>query len=185
MSRLNKSEYIARYGENAWAEESKKRVAQARAWQIKNADAHKEYTTRYNSEHKEYYKEYERLRWSNNKEKEQKRNKEYYNTKGGRAHNLIKLYRRVDSQANRGECTIDRNWIIEKIFSSSCTYCGESDWKKIGCDRIDNNLPHTPENVVCSCTDCNKTRQCKKMTVEEFRAYKQKGDSPIAIPTSE
>ena len=179
---MKKEEYISKFGEEAWAVESKRRVAKVRAWQTKNADAYKKYYTKYNSEHRKEHREYDKNRWVDNKEKEAKRNKEYHHTQGGRAHNLVKLYRKVDLQTNRGICTLDRPWIIEKIFNSSCVYCGESNWEKLGCDRIDNRLPHTPENVVCSCTDCNKTRQCKKMTVEEFKAYKQKGSSPIATP---
>ena len=105
----------------------------------------------------------------------------YYNSKPGRAVNLLNSYKRRDIDANRGECTITQKWILENIFTSPCIYCGETDWTKLGCDRIDNTLPHTPENCVCACVSCNAQRG-NRWTVEEFKTYKQKGSGPIATP---
>lgn len=82
----------------------------------------------------------------------------YRSAKKGRAKNLLSGYKQKDEMRNRGECLIDEQWIINNIFNSKCVYCGESDWHKLGADRIDNTLPHTPENCVCSCWDCNNKR---------------------------
>src|SRR5690606_33775894 len=63
-------------------------------------------------------------------------------------------------------------WIMENIFTSSCVYCGDSDWEHLGCDRIDNSKPHTPENCVCACGICNIERS-DRCTVEEFKQYRE------------
>lgn len=81
--------------------------------------------------------------------------KEYRKSKKGRANSLINAYRQSDKKHNRGECTLTAEWIVENIFISKCYYCGESDWAKLGADRIDNSKPHTPDNVVPCCAECN------------------------------
>ena len=59
---------------------------------------------------------------------------------------------------NRGECTLTPDWIVEHIFNQPCHYCGKTDWTKMGCDRIDNSLPHTQDNVVPCCAECNRKK---------------------------
>lgn len=73
----------------------------------------------------------------------------------GRAKYMVDNYKRLDKKYNRGKCTLTPEWIVENIFNQPCHYCGETDWHKLGCDRIYNDLPHTPENVVCCCAACN------------------------------
>lgn len=62
---------------------------------------------------------------------------------------------------------LDEKWITDNILSKECIYCGETDWRKLGCDRIDNTKPHTKDNVVCACARCNKLRS-NKFTVDEM-----------------
>lgn len=84
-----------------------------------------------------------------------------------RAKGLINTYRKADKNYNRGECTLDAQWVVDNVFSGQvCCYCGESDWHKLGCDRKDSSLPHTPENCVPCCLYCN----LKKSTIpyDEF-----------------
>lgn len=87
---------------------------------------------------------------------------EYSTTPMGRAVYLLRDYRRNDKKYNRGECTLTPQWIVENIFSQPCHYCGETDWRKIGCDRINNSKPHTEDNVVPCCTECNAKRGTKE-----------------------
>ena len=84
----------------------------------------------------------------------------------GRASNLVNRYLQSDIKYNRGECTLTAQWVMDNIFSKPCHYCGETDWLKIGCDRIDNSKPHTPDNVVPCCAECNRKRGRK--SYEEF-----------------
>lgn len=73
----------------------------------------------------------------------------------GRAEHLLAAYNAADQK--RRSCTGDltAQWIVENIFSKSCAHCGETDWTKIGCNRIDNSLPHTKDNVEPCCEECN------------------------------
>ena len=91
-------------------------------------------------------------------EKRKTYNREYYKTPRGRAKAMASALKRTDEKYNSGECTIDEQWIMDNIFTQPCYYCGETDWRVLGCDRMDNNLPHTPENIVCCCKQCNKKR---------------------------
>ncbi len=127
----------------------------------------KEYDREYRRKHRD--KEKEKLKqWrESNKEKMFNWLKQYRQTPIGRTVYLCNNYKRLDIKHNRGECTLTPQWIVENILSQSCHYCGESDWTKLGCDRINNDLPHTPENVVCCCEDCNKKKGAK--TYEEFK----------------
>lgn len=109
-----------------------------------------------------YFAEY----YQSNKEKIAKRNAEYYSTPFGRADILLGRYKSNDKEHNRGECTLTAEWIIQNIFSEPCHYCGKTDWHELGCDRIDNSLPHTPDNVVPCCAECNKKRGSR--TYDEY-----------------
>lgn len=91
----------------------------------------------------------------NNKEKIAKQRIIYEATPRGRAKMLLNNYKFSDKTYNRGECTLTADWIVEHIFNQPCHYCGKTDWKELGCDRIDNSLPHTQDNVVTCCTECN------------------------------
>lgn len=112
-----------------------------------------------------------------NPDKVSEKIKNYYRTPIGRAIYLANTYRQNDKKHNRGECTLTSQWIINNIFSKSCIYCGETDWRKLGCDRIDNSLPHTPDNVVCSCWNCNNERKNKPF--EEFLQKSKEIPKPI------
>lgn len=151
--RLNKKEYIEKFGADAWKVESVRR----RSKRNKERDA--EYDANRKGKRNDYFKE---------------RRKELVGTKDGRAKMILKAYNRDDK--NRGfdiSGNIDHTWIVDRIFTSSCTYCGESDWKNLGADRVDDTQPHTPENCICSCGACNVLRNNKSMTVSEFKDYIQ------------
>ena len=127
-----------------WYQKNKEKVAEYRQ---KNKDKIKERVDEYNAE---YYQA--------NKEAILEHYVKYQKTQKGRAVHILSTYRQKDKKYNRGECTLTPEWIVENIFSQPCHYCGETDWTKIGCDRIDNALPHTPDNVVPCCGYCNKKK---------------------------
>lgn len=80
---------------------------------------------------------------------------EYNSTPKGRAKNLLACYRREDKAKNRGNCTLTVEFILEHIFTQPCAHCGETDWYKLGVNRIDNSKPHTQDNVEPCCYHCN------------------------------
>lgn len=99
----------------------------------------------------------------NNKDKIREQKAEYHSTPKGRAISLVAAYRKADKKYNRGECTLTPEWVVDNVFSGQvCHYCGETDWIKLGVDRKDSSLPHTPENCVPCCKACNQ----KKGTTE-------------------
>ena len=99
------------------------------------------------------------------------------NTPLYRAQYQVRSYRRDDVNNGFGDAIdFDAQWVIDNIYSKQCIYCGETDWRKLGCDRIDNNKPHTKDNVVCSCWECNNERQ--KQAFEEFYRIKKGLTSP-------
>lgn len=110
-----------------------KRKEYMRKWRQKNAEKIKEYN-------KEYYKEYM---------------KQYNKTPIGRALYLSNSYNQADKKANRGKGDITAQWIVENIFSQPCAHCGKEGWNVIGCNRLDNSLPHTKDNVEPCCFECN------------------------------
>ena len=143
----------------------------------------KEYNKKYRAEHKDYYREYMK-KWEQDHKEERRayakardcsvHNKARRATLERRANAISQDYRYADNA--RGFDTssnIDGVWIAEHIFTSKCIYCGDGRWEHLGCDRIDNNLPHTADNVVCSCGICNCEREGKKMSVEEFVEYRK------------
>lgn len=155
-------------------EQKEKRRKAKREWYRRNQEKvslyNKEYYKKYREENYDELLRKKRLFYSvqENIDHKNEYNKDYYSTKIGRASNLSTAYKQEDEKHNRGECTITKEWIVDNIFSGQkCVYCGETDWHKLGCDRIDNSLPHTPENVVCCCGECN----VKKGKTKSFDEY--------------
>lgn len=127
-----------------------------------NKAKQKEYRETHKAEKRQYNQEYYEL----NKERLNASCKSYRNTPKGRATCLALDYKNDDIEHNRGEGNITALFILKKIFPKGCYYCGETDFHKLGCDRIDNDKPHTTDNVVCSCWKCNNER--RRMSFDEF-----------------
>ena len=108
-----------------------------------------------------------------NPEKVKTYGKNYLLTENGRAKQMCSRYKFSDSTAGYNtDSNITSSWIIEHILRGSCYYCGKTDWLKLGADRIDNSKPHTPDNCICACWDCNNERN-NKYSVEEFKKIKE------------
>ena len=133
-----------------------------------NKEKELQYIKKYAEEHKDEIAEWQKQYRLNNADKLKKYKIEYYGKMYGRALRLAYHYKAEDEKHNRGESTLTPEWIIENIFNGQkCHYCNETDWRKLGCDRINNDLPHTPDNVVPCCKECNKKRGTK--SYEEFK----------------
>ncbi len=176
--------------------EEEKKAAQ-REYERRYRETHKDKiaakNVRYYQNNKDKIAEYQTEWYQNNKDKiaakkteYRKNNKEYFAkymteyrlTPFGRASSLVSSYRRTDKKYNRGECTITADWIVENIFSQPCHYCGETDWTKLGCDRKDSSLPHTPENCVPCCKHCNDMKGA--MSYDDYIKKIKSGGSPTS-----
>lgn len=126
---------------------------------LEHLDKIREYNSNYSKRYLEEHRVERNKYYQEHKCEINKRRKRYYCTKTGRASNCYSRYKQLDKNSNIGECTLTPQWIIDNVFSGqTCHWCGETDWKKLGCDRIDNSKPHTPDNVIPSCWNCNNKR---------------------------
>lgn len=113
------------------------------------------YKKKYRAEHKDKIAATNKDYYQRHKEEISKSNKEYRETPIGRASRLISTYNQTDKQFGRGKGDLTARWIVENIFTKPCTHCGETDWTRIGCNRLDNSKPHTMDNVEPCCGKCN------------------------------
>ena len=91
-----------------------------------------------------------------------------------RAKYLIYNYKKEDIKYNREIPNFNTKWLIENIFSKSCIYCGESNWRKLGCDRIDNSKGHIKENIVPCCLHCNMIKPKETEWKSKYAAKRKK-----------
>lgn len=139
-------------------QEKKEQINAEKRERYNNDQEYREKVLEQNSKYREEHPETMELWRDEHKNDIGEYNKKYSLTQMGRAHSLLSSYKHNDKIHKRGECTLTAQWIIEEIFSKPCVYCGETGWKIIGCDRIDNSLPHTPENCVPCCGKCNSKK---------------------------
>lgn len=138
-----------------------KNADKIKEYRDKNKEKIKEYRREYKNSHREEAKEYNKRYYLEHRESELKRKteyqKEYSKTQMGRAQHQIQQYKFMDKRNGFGDDKIDFNarWIVENIYSKPCAHCGETDWHKLGCNRIDNSKPHTKDNVEPCCFHCN------------------------------
>lgn len=125
----------------------------------RDIEKQREYYKKFKETHKEELKLYLHQYYLDNKEelltKQKELTKEYRKTPMGRAVNLVNNYKRHDRLHNRGEGDLTPQWVVENILSKPCAHCGETDWTKMGCNRLDNSKPHTMDNVEPCCFKCN------------------------------
>lgn len=107
---------------------------------------------RWRDKNKKYNTEYYVL----NKQEILEYHKCYSKTQMGRALGQIGQYRRMDRRNGFGDVIdFDAKWMIENIYTKKCSHCDETDWHKLGCNRLDNSKPHTKDNVEPCCEKCN------------------------------
>ena len=162
MTKEERREYNRKY-----RQANKEKIAERmKEWR----EANKEKIAEYYQANKEKKAKYDRKRYQENKEKclEQKKEyyqankdkiaeqkKEYRKTPMGRALHLLNRYNQSDREHNRGQGDLTAQWIVDNIFSQPCKHCGKEGWDVIGCNRIDNDKPHTMDNVEPCCFECN------------------------------
>ena len=148
-------EEVREYNKKYYQSNKKKVIAQVTEYYKANREKVLEYHADYRRANNEKIAEYNAEYYKANKEKFAKYQAEYNDTKIGRARYLIRAYRQKDKKYNRGEGDLTAKWIVDNIFTKPCAHCGETDWRKIGCNRLDNSKPHTKDNVEPCCKECN------------------------------
>lgn len=125
--------------------------------------------------HKERYLERAKKRYYDRREEILEKNKQschrseyrkkYYETIDGYARMLFYAYLNADRKHCRVGEELPEDYItveyVKQTIQQSCVYSGETDWRKMGLDRIDNNLPHLKSNCLPCSTKCNRERGSK------------------------
>ena len=134
-------------------------------WLAAHPGYYTEYKRKWCQEHREQHNETCRNYQRRHKEDQRKRMKDYHETKAGRATNLLAAYIQMDLEKHGVRPFLNQEDIIRKCFEpeSKCVYCGKTDWKELGLDRIDNDKPHDRWNTVCCCRSCNSQRHRKSL----------------------
>lgn len=141
---------ITKDGLSYWCKECSKQD------NLQRSQRDKEKRKKYRQEHKE-----EKLKYV----------KKYYKTLNGYCSHIKSAYIQEDKKHGRIVETLPDDYITLEYFMDAikqpCFYCKEhKSFNEMGLDRIDNSKPHTIDNVVPCCTECNKKRG--KKTYEEF-----------------
>lgn len=95
--------------------------------------------------------------------------KQWLNTPKGRASTLLNAYNNKDKKQNRGKGNLTSQLIVENILFKPCAHCGISGWKIIGCNSIDNDKPHTKDNVEPCCKECNDKLATKERKTQVYQ----------------
>lgn len=148
-------EEIKKYRKEYYQKHKKELTEYAKNAYDKNKEEKKERMKQYYLSKKEYFKSKNKKYYLENTEKVKEYSKKRYNTPIGRASALLKSYNKQDIEMGRGKGNLTAKWIVDNIFSQPCAHCGKTGWENIGCNRINNDLPHTKDNVEPCCFECN------------------------------
>lgn len=119
---------------------------------------------------KDYFKNYNKQHYIDNKEKYLERNKEYRNAPMGRACKLVWSYKKMDRRNGFGDVIdFDAKWMVDNIFPKPCAHCGKEGWQIIGCNRLDNTKGHTKDNVEPCCKECNSNEYGKDTAMKVYQ----------------
>lgn len=133
-----------------------KRSDYLKEYRQKNADKIKAYKDGRKAETKEYNRQYYLKRREEIIAQKTEYNKSYSKTKMGRAQRQVQQYKKMDRRNGFGDMIdFDAKWMVENIYTKKCSHCDETDWRKLGCNRLDNSKPHTKDNVESCCFRCN------------------------------
>lgn len=159
---MKNSEFYEKYGPEEGQRRIDKKNKARREWWQRN----KGYSQEWIEQNRQKWNEYARRYQSKHREEQQKRVNDYHEKPEGRAVNLLTSYVQFDRDRKGWlDTQLTRFDIMAKCFSdnSKCVWCGETDWKVLGLDRVTNSKPHDVHNTVCSCRKCNIKRQGKTM----------------------
>lgn len=152
---LRNKERLSEQQKQYYSENKEKILERNKKYKEKHKNVVLEQVRKWHDEHSEYMSEYYKSYRETHKKEKSETDKKYRATPMGRAHYLLSSYKRKDKEYNRGEGDLTAQWIVDNIFTKPCAHCGETDWHKLGCNRLDNSKPHTKDNVETCCRKCN------------------------------
>lgn len=187
MDTQEMKEYKRKYMET-WREKNSEYF---KNWRISHSDQLKEQHEKWKEKNPEYYKSYyenNKGKWKEYSESQKEYRKNYYRNR--RLNDMVlfakqkcREYKRIDSSKGYDiRNNIEYEWFINNISNKQCYYCGETDWRKLGADRLDNTKPHSIDNCICACKSCN-TGRGNRFTVQEYKA-KKLGEVHYSSPLS-
>lgn len=143
--------------QKAYVEKHKDMISEMqKQYRLKNAEKIKAYKDEHKSETKEYNRQYYLKRRKEIIAAKTEYNKAYAKTQMGRAQRQVQQYKFMDKRNGFDEVIdFDAKWIVENIYTKKCAHCDETDWNKLGCNRLDNSKPHTKDNIEPCCFHCN------------------------------
>lgn len=151
----HKEEFLKKQKE--YREKNKeKRSEYFKEYRLKNADKIKAYKDGRKADTKEYNRQYYLKHREEIIAQKTEYNKSYNKTQMGRAQKQFQQYKFMDKRNGFGDVIdFDAKWIVDNIYTKKCAHCDETDWHKLGCNRLDNSKPHTKDNVEPCCFHCN------------------------------
>ena len=158
-----KKQYSKQYRAKHKEEISEKRKEYQHQYYTEHKEGKSEYNKRYRVEHKDDISESKKQYYQENREEMLEYWKQYYSTIKGYCYNIRKNNIREDRIYGRiGEEVPDNYPTIEYYIDAvqqPCIYCKKhKPFNEMGLDRIDNDKPHSLDNVVPCCTECNVKR---------------------------
>jgi 5-methylcytosine-specific restriction endonuclease McrA len=136
----------------------------ARQYSCKRYREHKkelrEYFHKWYIEHEDEYRKY----------LNQYQNNKYKTDPVFRAIQIFNVYKQRDKRKgimpdNPADYPTKEEYV--QMLQQPCVFCGETDWHKIGLDRIDSSLGHIRGNLQPCCGSCNSKKN--NMANEEFK----------------
>lgn len=119
-------------------------------------EANKRCYQKHIEERRTYSREYQKKYYSKNKQNiNEKAHIKMFQEPLRRAKVLLYEYNRADKKRGLCEGNLTPQWIVDNIFTKPCAHCGKAGWQVIGCNRIDDDKPHTIDNVEPCCQKCN------------------------------
>lgn len=173
----HKEEYQKQYKAEYKEEYTEYRKQYQKQWYAEHKEEQAKYQKQYREEHKEeyteYQKQYQKQWYTEHKEERLEYQKQYYDTLRGYCENIRKCNIQADRKYGRigDELPSDYPTIEDymELLQLPDFYDGKQyDFSEMGLDRIDNDKPHTLDNVVPCTTEHNVQRGT--MSLDVFKA---------------
>ena len=158
----DRKEYMKEYHKQWRAAHRAERVAYNKQWYADNKTEKSEYMKQWYAANREKLLEHQKQYHKQHRGTLEGYNYDCWNSNV----QADRKYSRIGEELPSDYITLEQRLAM---IQEPCVYCGQhKPFKEMGIDRIDNRLPHTFENCVPCCTECNIKRK-DRYTYDEFR----------------